>query len=264
VKGTFAGSDWNESAYEEKIQSSKRQLDQLMAHEAKAIARGQYRTYLAPAAVADLVGMFSWGAVSEASLQRGGSALGALQRGEKPLSPKFTLLENFQRGAVPRFNDLGEIAPLELPIIAAGQLKNTLISSRTAKEYGKTANGAAGGEYLRSPEVCPGDLDMDQILQTLGTGLYLSNLHYLNWSDRPNGRVTGMTRYACFWVENGSIVAPIENLRFDESLYRCFGDQLVDLTNFQEFVPDVGSYGSRNLGGIQVPGMLINDFTYTL
>ena len=73
-----------------------------------------------------------------------------------------------------------------------------------------------------------------------------------------------MTRYACFWVENGEIVAPIENLRFDESLYRCFGDQLVALTDFQEFVPDVGTYGSRSLGGMRIPGIVVDGFTETL
>jgi predicted Zn-dependent protease len=86
----------------------------------------------------------------------------------------------------------------------------------------------------------------------------------LNWSDRQTGRITGMTRYACFWVETGEIIAPIENLRFDESLYRFWGENLVDLTNFQEFIPEVGTYDSRQLGGSLVPGMLVENFTYTL
>jgi len=43
----------------------------------------------------------------------------------------------------------------------------------------------------------------------LGTGIYVSNLHYLNYSDRQACRMTGMTRFACFWVENGELVAPI-------------------------------------------------------
>ncbi|WNZ21956.1 TldD/PmbA family protein [Leptolyngbya sp. NK1-12] len=263
VKGTFAGNQWDPVAYEAKLADSKRQLER-MAQPPKAIPRGQYRTYLAPAAAAELIGLFSWGAVSEAALQRGGSALGLLQRGEKQLSPAFTLTENFQRGLVPRFNEWGEIAPIELPLIVEGRFKNTLISSRTAKEYGKTANGAAGGEYLRSPEVTPGTLAAEQILTTLDTGLYLSNLHYLNWSDRPTGRITGMTRYACFWVEHGELVAPIENLRFDESLYRFLGDNLINLTEFQEFIPEVGTYENRSLGGIWVPGLLVEQFTYTL
>ncbi len=263
VKGIFAGSEWDQDAYVAKLTDSKQQLARL-AQTPKPIPKGNYRTYLAPAAVAELISMFSWGGISEASLQRGGSALALLQRGEKQLSPKFTLKENFSRGLVPRFNEWGEVAPLELPLIVAGKLENTLISSRTAKEYDKSPNGAAGGEYLRSPEIAPGQLAAPDILKALDTGLYLSNLHYLNWSDRPTGRITGMTRYACFWVEQGELVAPIENLRFDETLYRCFGEHLIDLTNFQEFIPEVGTYDQRSLGGAWVPGVLVEDFTYTL
>jgi predicted Zn-dependent protease len=180
------------------------------------------------------------------------------------LSNAFDVKENFQRGLVPRFNELGEMAAPELPLIEKGVLVNTLVNSRTAKEYQKTANGANSYEALRAPEINPGNLRFEEILPSLDTGLYVSNLHYLNWSDRPTGRITGMTRYACFWVEGGEIVAPIENLRFDESLYRFWGENLVDLTNFQEFIPEVGTYESRQLGGSMVPGMLVENFTYTL
>lgn len=263
VKGTFAGSDWNESKYIAKISEAKKQL-QLLAHPTKELPRGQYKTYFAPAAVADLLLMLSWGAISEADIQQGNSALAALSRQEKQLSLRFSLKENFQRGLVPRFNELGEMAAPELLVIDKGYLVNTLVNSRTAKEYQKIANGANGSETLRAPEVSPGNLVFEQILPSLDTGLYVSNLHYLNWSDRHTGRITGMTRYACFWVENGEIVAPIENLRFDESLYRFWGENLVDLTNFQEFIPEVGTYDSRQLGGSLVPGMLVEDFTYTL
>ncbi|MEH2022053.1 TldD/PmbA family protein [Nostoc sp.] len=263
VKGTFAGSNWDESTYIAKISDAKKQLE-LLAHPTKELPRGQYKTYFAPAAVADLLVMLSWGAVSEADIQQGNSSLASLWRQEKQLSTAFSLKENFQRGLVPRFNELGEIAAPELPIIEKGHLINTLVNSRTAKEYQKIANGANGSETLRAPEVSPGNLVFEQILPSLDIGLYVSNLHYLNWSDRHTGRITGMTRYACFWVENGEIIAPIENLRFDESLYRFWGENLVDLTTFQEFIPEVGTYESRQLGGSLVPGMLVNDFTYTL
>ncbi|MGF1933349.1 MAG: TldD/PmbA family protein [Nostoc sp. ChiQUE02] len=262
-KGTFAGSDWDESAYIAKISEAKKQLE-LLSRPAKQLPRGQYKTYFAPAAVADLLVMLSWGAVSEADIQQGNSALAALSRQEKQLSPRFSLKENFQQGLVPRFNELGEMAAPELPVIEKGYLVNTLVNSRTAKEYQKVANGANGSETLRAPEVSPGNLVFEQILPSLDTGLYVSNLHYLNWSDRHTGRITGMTRYACFWVENGEIIAPIENLRFDESLYRFWGENLIDLTTFQEFIPEVGTYESRQLGGSLVPGMLVEDFTYTL
>ncbi len=264
VKGTFAGSDWHDSAYIAKINEGKEQLT-MLSRLPKELPRGQYKTYFAPASVAELLGMLSWGAIGEADIQQGNSALAVLSRQEKKLSQKFSLKENFKLGLVPRFNDLGEMAAQEFNLIEKGILVNSLVNSRTAKEYHKIANGANGSETLRSPEISPGNLSFDNILPSLDTGLYVSNLHYLNWSDRQIGRITGMTRYACFWVEKGELVAPIDNLRFDESLYHFWGQEnLVDLTNFQEFIPEVGTYESRQLGGSLVPGMLVNDFTYTL
>ena len=263
VKGFFAGSEWHQESYLAKISEAKKQL-QLLEHPIKQLPKGNYRTYFSPEAVADLLMMLSWGGVSEADLQQGNSSLASIWRQEKQLSPKFSLKENFQRGLVPRFNELGEMAALELPIIEKGNLLNTLVNSRTAKEYQKNANGANSSETLRAPEIICGSLKKEEILSSLDTGLYVSNLHYLNWSDRPTGRITGMTRYACFWVEKGEIVAPIENLRFDDSLYRFWGDNLIDFTDFQEFIPEVGTYEGRQLGGNMVPGMLVKDFTYTL
>jgi predicted Zn-dependent protease len=263
VKGFYAGSKWDNNAYITKINDAKKQL-KLLAHPAKEIPRGEYKTYFAPAAVSDLLSMLSWGGVSEADIQQGHSSLALLRRNEKELSELFNLKENFQLGLVPRFNDLGEMAAPELYVIEKGNLTNTLVNSRTAKEYDIIANGANSTESLRSPEISPGNLMSDNILTQLGTGLYVSNLHYLNWSDLPSGRITGMTRYACFWVENGEIVAPIENLRFDETLYKFWGENLIDFTNFQEFIPEVGTYEARQLGGNIAPGMLVNNFTYTL
>ncbi|WP_204138940.1 TldD/PmbA family protein [Halomicronema sp. CCY15110] len=263
VKGTYAGRTWDDAAYTENLAAAQTLLGQ-MAQPPKQLERGQYRTYFAPAAVADLMSMLSWGGIGEASIRRGGSALGPLQRGEKTLSDKLHLLEDFSQGQVPRFNQYGELAPLTMPLIDGGQLQNTLVSARTAKEYGIPSTFAEGGEYLRSPTLTPGTLAESDILAALDTGLYVSNLHYLNWSDRPNGRITGMTRYACFWVENGKIIAPIEDLRFDESLYNFWGANLIDLTQETQFIPEVGSYGFRDLGGTLVPGMLVNNFAYTL
>ncbi len=263
MKGTLAGSHWDQAAYEAAMQTSRQRLRQL-AQPAKAIARGQYRTYLAPAAMAEIIYLLSWEGMSEASFQQGGSCFGALRRGEKKLSPQFSLRENFAAGLVPQFNELGEVAPTQLPLITAGQLDNLLVSSATAKEYQVTSNSASQDEELRSPEILTGNLPKAHILAALDTGLYVSNLHYLNWSDRPVGRITGMTRYACFWVEQGEIIAPIVNLRFDDSLYQFWGDNLLALTDFQEFIPEVGTYGHRNLGGTLTPGALIDGFTYTL
>jgi predicted Zn-dependent protease len=261
VKGIYAGKEWNSASYNAQIQRSKQQLAALQKT-SKTIERGQYRTYFAPAAAAALL-EFIAGSAGEASLQQGSSALLKLKNQEKTLSPLLSLRENFSHGQVPRFNGLGEIAPEYLAVIEQGKLVNTLVSSRSAKEYGKEANGASAGEYMRSPEVKAGSLTEAEILKQLDTGLYLSNLHYLNWSDRTGGRITGMTRYACFWVEQGELVAPIENLRFDDSIYDFLGDNLLAMTDFREFIPDTGTYEKRSLGGILSSGLLVENFTFT-
>jgi predicted Zn-dependent protease len=263
VKGIYAGAIWDQETYQQNLDRSIQQLSRL-DRPSKTLDRGKYRTYLAPAAVAELIPMMSWGGVSEADLQQGGSWLLPMRQGSRCLSEKLSLIENFGRGTVPRFNELGEVAPKQLTIFDRGQLNNTLISSRSAKEYGLVSNGAAQGEGLRAPEILPGIIPEADILAELDRGIYVSNLHYLGWSDRPQGRITGMTRYACFWVEGGELVAPIEHLRFDDSLYSFWGENLMGLTDTQECIPNVESYDRRSIDARWTPGMLIEDFTYTL
>ncbi len=263
VKSTYAGSHWDQSEYEQTMASSIAKL-RMMEKPGKKIKPGSYRTYIAPAGVADIVGMFSWGGVGEASIQQGDSSLCRMRQNDVKMSPCFTLSEDFTSGLVPRFNYNGELAPEKLDLILSGSLNNTLISSRTAKEYGVESNFAVEQEAMRSPVLAAGNLKEDNVVQSLDTGIYLSNLHYLNWSDRPGGRITGMTRYACFWVENGEVIAPIENMRFDDSIYNFFGDNLESVTDKSHLHPTVQTYDGRELGGVSCPGILLKSFELTL
>jgi predicted Zn-dependent protease len=207
--------------------------------------------------------MFSWGALSEGALQRNDSPLCAVRRGEKQFSKLFSLRENYGLGMAPRFTGEGELSPEVVPLIENGQFVQALCSARTAKEYGVASNGSSS-ESLRTPDVGTGQLPIDNCLKELGTGLYLSDLHYLNWSDMIHGRVTGMTRYGCIWVENGEPVGPIQDMRFDETIFRAFGSELLALTRETEIVPETSTYVRRALGGVRVPGMLIERFNFTL
>ena len=263
VKDCFAGYSWNKEEYETYINNSKLKLE-IMKEKSIKIDPGKYRTYIAPAGVADVIDMFSWGGISESSLQQKDSALLKMRQDNINLSPCFNLTEDFSNGMVPRFNGNGEIAPETLPLIINGSLKNTLVSTRTEKEYGTPTNYASGSEGLRSPNIGTGNLNENEILEKLNNGVYLSNLHYLNWSDRLGGRITGMTRYACFYVEDGKIIAPIENMRFDDTIYNVFGNELESITESQQLIPNIGTYDGRNFGGTYSPGILLKSFDLTL
>lgn len=262
-KAVYAGSEWSRESWLTNLSQARLQLAQL-EKPIQDVKPGKYRTYLAPGAVSELLSMLSWGAVSAASWKQGRCAFRKLADGEAKLSPLFTLRENFTLGLAPRFNSEGEVAPESITLFESGEMREMLVSSKTAKEYGLKGNAAESWEMLRSPELTAGSLDEKDTLRELGTGLYLSNLHYLNWSDVMAARVTGMTRYACFWVENGEIVGPIKDLRFDESLYEALGPKLLALTSHAEIDPSVSTYGGRSLGGRCTPGLLIDGFTFTL
>jgi predicted Zn-dependent protease len=263
VKDTFAGTHFNLDEYNSFMNNSIMQL-KMLENTPMQLSPGDYRTYIAPAGVSDLLGMFSWNGLSEGAIRRGQSAFLKMKNDNVKLSPCFSLNEDFNTGLTPMFNDEGELAVKKLPLINDGILKNTLINSRTAQEYKIESNFAGSWEGLRSPVMATGDLIENNISKEIDEGVFLNNLHYLNWSDNIGGRITGMTRYACFWVENGEIVAPIENMRFDDTIYNIFGDNLESVTNHSQFIPDTGTYSSRSFGGTECPGILLNSFSLTL
>ena len=149
-------------------------------------------------------------------------------------------------------------------LIENGQLCGSMISPRTAMEYGLAANGADSGEAALSLDLAPGSLPMSRVLAELDTGIYVSNLWYLNFSERASCRVTGMTRFATFWVENGIIKAPLNVMRFDDSLFRVLGSNLIALTQERELLIDGDTYLERRTASSRIPGALINDFSFVL
>jgi predicted Zn-dependent protease len=205
----------------------------------------------------------NWGALSEKALRNKQSTLEKLASGEQSLSPLLNVSEDVGAGLAPAFQSAGFIKPARIELIRAGKLAGSLISPRTAKEYGLTSNADAS-ESAESFAMGAGGLPAEDALKALDTGLYISNLWYLNYSDRANCSITGMTRFACFWVERGEIVAPLNVMRFDDSLYRLLGSQLEALTQQREFLANAGTYGGRSSGSQRVPGALLSGINLVL
>lgn len=263
VKSSYAGREWDGAEYVRRLTSAASRLEAL-GRPAKVLEPGEYRAYLTPEALAKLMDFFSWYGISERQMREGESAFLALKEGRSSLSRLFGLVQDFDLGVEPRFNASGELAPERLELIAGGKLSSTLVSTRSERQYGVPSNAAPESEDLRSASLSPGELDEGRAIEAIGTGLYLSNLHYLNWSDVDSARVTGMTRFACLWVEDGKIVSPIKDLRFDDSLYRVMGENLEALTRQRSLVVNPSSYGGRALGGYLLPGALVDGFRFTL
>lgn len=263
AKGYYSEHDFNEKNFSDQAHATQTKLT-LLKKPVQKIPRGQYRVYLEPMAVAEILGTMLWGSFSQGNYKKGIAPLKKLADKQLFFSPKVTMLENFELGLTPEFNSIGELSLPHIKLIENGHLTQFLTSSATAQEFGLESNNADVRESPRSLELRSGALNADHALQKLNTGIYISNLHYINYSDIQSARITGMTRFACFWVENGEIIGPIQDLRFDESLYNIFGTQLVELTEQSSIFVSTDTYQKRGLGAMKAPGALIENFNFTL
>ena len=261
VKASHAGQSWKPEELTRKMAQVRSQL-RLMERPTVTIKPGRYRAYLAPAALNELLGMVAWGGFGLKSQRTAQSPLIKMTTGGTCLHPSVTLMENRGEGLMPRFTEDGFMAQACVELISRGQYRNSLVSPRSSMEYGLPVN--AGAEIPQSLDMLPGDLHRKDILEQLDTGVYLSNLWYGNFSDRNDCRITAMTRFACFRVEQGEIVAPMNVMRLDDSIYRVLGDRLAGLTREREFIADPGTYARRSLASVRLPGALVEDFTFTL
>lgn len=263
VKASFAGQHWDRAEVARRIDATRAQLPYL-AREPRTIEPGAYRAYLSPAAVDELLWMLNWGGVSAKEQRTRQSTLQQLVDGEAALSPLVTLREHVAGGLAPAFDEAGFSRPASVELIREGRHAGSLVSPRTAQEYGIESNGAGEDESMQAMELAPGDLPRADALRALDTGVYVGNFHYLNWSDRTACRITGMTRFATYWVEGGEIVAPLAVMRFDDSLYRMLGAELEALDDEADWMLNNDTYGGRSVQTSRVPGALLRQLRLTL
>ncbi len=263
AKGRYAGFSWQAREFERKVEAVVEQLDALRRRP-RAVSPGRYRIYLAPAALYEMLGLLGQGGFALRAHRTKTTPLLKMIADGARLSPALTILENTRDGVAPGFQEAGFLRPEQVTLLQEGRYNDCLVSPRSALEYGVATNGACEGEVPLSLEVCAGMMATDDVLRALGTGLYVSDLWYLNFSDRNSCRITGMTRFATFWVEGGAIKAPLEVMRFDETIYRMLGENLIDLTLERELILDPGTYSCRSVASARLPGALVNDFAFTL
>lgn len=263
VKTHYAGFAWNEADFAAKLAKAKAQLA-VLDQPARSLKPGQYRVFLAPKALADVTEMMGWGGFSLKAQRTKQTPLLKMIEGGVRMAPGVTMIEDTAGGSAADFNDLGYTKPAQVTLIDRGTYRDALVSPRSAKEYGVATNGATSDEAPQSLALAAGSLAEEQVLPTLGDGIYINNLWYLNFSDRPAGRVTGMTRFASFWVDHGEIKQPLNVMRFDESILRMLGDKLVGLTAKRELLPSSQTYGQRSLQGSHLPGAIVDDVSFTL
>lgn len=263
VKSSVGGTQWDRSLLAQRM-AEARQVLPVLARPARRLDPGRYRAWLTPSALGEVMSLLSWGAFSHRAQEARNTPLLSMITQGRALDPRVSLAENLAGGLQPGFSHDGFARPEQVSLIEAGKLVGSLVCPRSSLEYNRPHNGASGDESPTALNMKPGELPTGSELAALGTGLWLSNLWYLNYSDQPAGRITGMTRFASCWVENGEVVAPAEVMRFDETIFHLLGEGLETIGDQQSMMPDSSTYERRATGSQRLPGILVDGMRFTL
>ncbi len=109
------------------------------------------------------------------------------------------------------------VATRERDLIESGRVAGYVLSSYSARKLGLESTGNAGGTHNLTLE--PGEASQEALLQAMGTGLLLTETigHGINLitGDYSQGA-------AGFWVENGEIAHPVEEITIAGNLREMF------------------------------------------
>ena len=263
VKQNYADRKWNQDTFTRLYAESAQQLS-VISNDEQKVEPGSYKVYLSPSALNEIIDMMSWGGFSYKANKIGSSPLHLMAKGDREFDKSVSFSEDLSNGISPKFHSDGFIKPNNTELITEGKYQKSLISPRSALEYSVKHNAAEDYESPVSIKLETGKINSKKILETLGTGIYLNNLWYLNFSDRNNARVTGLTRFGCFYVKDGELIGPINTMRFDETMYNIFGTKLAGLTNEQQLLMDTSTYEQRSVHSSTIPGAIVEDFRLTL
>ncbi len=212
---------------------------------ARQIATMQVPVLFEAPIASGLLGHFV-GAVSGGSLYRKSSFL-LDKKGEQIFAPHINIRDvpDIRKGlASSPFDDEG-VRTRTRSIVENGVLQDYFLGSYSARKLGLQTTGNAGGSHnliLQS-----GELDFAGLLKTMSRGLLVTEL----LGSGVNGVTGDYSRGAAgFWVENGEIQYPVEEITIAGNLKDMYRN-IVAVGN------DVLVQGSRQCGSILVEGMTI-------
>ncbi|MEN6356033.1 MAG: TldD/PmbA family protein [Armatimonadota bacterium] len=176
---------------------------------------GDYECIMLPYAVCDMLYDFRYAGMGAMSYQEGHSFMCG-KMGQKIVSDKISIWDD---GRDPRtiaapFDSEG-VAKQHVDIIRNGVASGVLYGSYTAHREGKKSTGHSGGINLI---MGPGDATIPEMIASTKRGIMMTRFHYANITHLMTAAVSGMTRDGTFLIEDGKIVAPVKNLRFNQSI----------------------------------------------
>jgi predicted Zn-dependent protease len=100
------------------------------------------------------------------------------------------------------------------------------------------------------------------MIRSVRKGIYVTRFHYTNVVEPMKAVITGMTRDGTFWIEDGEIKNPIQNLRFTESILKAFS-RVKAISRERKICTSGSVYGRRFVTGTVAPAVQIDGFNFS-
>jgi predicted Zn-dependent protease len=233
----------------------------LTSRKARALEPGTYTVILEPRPAARFLSLLL-GSLNARTAEEGQSFMSGPERGTTKIGQKVfgdnVTIRSDIGNSVLRQTPIGPDGLAAKPVtwIENGVVKNLVYDRYWANKQGKTPTAATAQMSLVMEG---GDQPIDQMIKSTRRGLLVSFFWYIRPVDNMRLLNTGMTRDGLFLIENGEIVGPVQNFRWNDGPARGFNN----ITALGKPVPMHIGEAYDAPGTALVPPMRIDEFRMT-
>jgi predicted Zn-dependent protease len=235
------------------------------------IEPGQYRAVLEPYALGELLQYFAYDAFSGlAMIEERSYASGRL--GQDVFDAKVSIADDaLDARGLPKAFDFEGVPKQRVELVRSGRFEGVVWDRTSAARAGDASStGHAPPGAMRAWGPLPfavsragGDAaSVDELVELVGDGIYITRLHYLGIVQPREGILTGMTRDGTFRIRDGRIAEPLVNLRFTVAVPDVLAD-VPGLTRETTLVNQNAFYDERYPYGVLVPALATARFDIT-
>lgn len=221
---------------------------------------GAYEVVLEPRAVASILLFPAWLGFNGKAVAEGTSFAHV---GEQQFDEKVHLWDDAtDPRALGRPYDAEGTPKRRLDLVAAGITVGLTHDRRSAALAGVASTGSSIGSdsfggYPSDLFFGGGDESLDDLIAGVRRGLLVTDLWYNRILDPKTQVVTGLTRNGLFLIEDGAVVAPVQNLRYTQSVVAGLGPgHVLGLGNDAQLVSNEG-------GVVHVPSVRLASWSFT-
>ncbi len=217
---------------------------------------GQYTVLLEPSAAGEMLRYLMW-ALDARTADEGRSwlsgAAGQTKLGQQLLDSRVTLISDPADASAPSPSFDREGMPHERTVwVEDGAVKTLACSRYWAQKTGRAARPAPAALSMAG-----GASALEDMIRATRRGILVTRVWYTNMLDPQTLLLTGLTRDGNFLIENGEIVGPVRNFRFNESL-------IAMLSNIEAIGPSERIHGGDLHGApVAAPPLLVRNFTFS-